>query len=155
MEKCVLERLEKMRDFLSEKANYLKMERIKGISEQFVSNEENINSNLKETIRGLILEEETCVLTISYLHSSYITGNHEFYIASYIGEPFVVEELNSTYFSMYSLLKKVGDDFEQLDKELKREFFRPIAAENRGAVTLLQQSGRCSFCQPCCEKDRI
>ena len=47
MEKCVLERLEKMRDFLSEKANYLKMERIKGISEQFVSNEGNINSNLK------------------------------------------------------------------------------------------------------------
>ena len=44
MEKCVLERLEKMRDFLSEKANYLKMERIKGISEQFVSNEGNINS---------------------------------------------------------------------------------------------------------------
>ena len=44
MEKCVLERLEKMRDFLSEKANYLKMERIKAISEQFVSNEGNINS---------------------------------------------------------------------------------------------------------------
>ena len=44
MEKCVLERLEKMRDFLSEKANYLKMERIKGISEQFVSNEGKINS---------------------------------------------------------------------------------------------------------------
>lgn len=25
-------------------------------------------------------------------------------------------------------------------------------SRNRGAVTLLQQSGRCSFCQPCCEK---
>ena len=28
-------------------------------------------------------------------------------------------------------------------------------SRNRGAVTLLQQSGRCSFCQPCCEKYRI
>lgn len=129
MGQCVLERLEMMKDFLSKKINYLKRERINEISKQFLNDAGNISSNLKEMLKRLALEEETCVIVISYLQSSYITGNHEFYIASYIGEPFVVEELNYTYFSMNSLLKKTEKDFEQMDKELKKEFFRPITAE--------------------------
>ena len=129
MEQCVLERLEMMKDFLSEKANYIKQERINEIRKQFLSDAGNISSNLKDTLKRLVLEEETCVIVISYLQSSYITGNHEFYIASYIGEQFVVEELDYTYFSMSSLLKKIEEDVEQMDKELKKEFFRPITAE--------------------------
>ena len=70
MEQCVLERLEMMKDFLSEKANYIKQERINEIRKQFLSDAGNISSNLKDTLKRLVLEEETCVIVISYLQSS-------------------------------------------------------------------------------------
>lgn len=70
MEQCVLERLEMMKDFLSEKANYIKQERINEIRKQFLSDAGNISSNLKDTLKRLVLEEETCVIVIFYLQSS-------------------------------------------------------------------------------------
>lgn len=129
MEQLALERVDKMKAFLCEEVNDLKEERLKKMHEQLANNIENISNDLEESLKRLALKESLGSLMISYLKSSYITGSHEFHIAFYTGELFVEEEPDCIYFSMRSLFKMVEEDFEKMDKELAREFFRLIAAE--------------------------
>lgn len=128
MEQNVLERSGLMKDFLSEKINGLKRERLKEIKEKFESNVRNVRKQFESVLGEITSEAEQEIVVISYLRASYITETHEFYVGVYEGEPFV-EEIKHSFVSVKPLLENVKKDFVELDKKLEGEFFRLIAAE--------------------------
>ena len=91
MEQNVLERSGLMKDFLSEKINGLKRERLKEIREKFESNVGNVRKQFESVLGAITSEAEQEIIVISYLRASYITETHEFYVGVYKGEPFVEE----------------------------------------------------------------
>lgn len=128
MEQNVLERSGLMKDFLSEKINGLKRERLKEIREKFESNVGNVRKQFESVLGAITSEAEQEIIVISYLRASYITETHEFYVGVYKGELFV-EEIKHGFISVKPLLGNVEKDFVELDQALEREFFRLIAAE--------------------------
>ena len=87
MEQNVLERSGLMKDFLSEKINGLKRERLKEIREKFESNVGNVRKQFESVLGAITSEAEQEIIVISYLRASYITETHEFYVGVYKGEP--------------------------------------------------------------------
>ena len=131
MEQNVLERSGLMKDFLSEKINGLKRERLKEIREKFESNVGNVRKQFESVLGAITSEAEQEIIVISYLRASYITETHEFYVGVYKGEPFV-EEIKHGFISVKPLLGNVEKDFVELDQALER-------AVNNGVKTLVVQ----------------
>ena len=104
MEQNVLERSGLMKDFLSEKINGLKRERLKEIREKFESNVGNVRKQFESVLGAITSEAEQEIIVISYLRASYITETHEFYVGVYKGEPFV-EEIKHGFISVKPLLE--------------------------------------------------
>ena len=119
MEQNVLERSGLMKDFLSEKINGLKRERLKEIREKFESNVGNVRKQFESVLGAITSEAEQEIIVISYLRASYITETHEFYVGVYKGEPFV-EEIKHGFISVKPLLGNVEKDFVELDQALER-----------------------------------
>ena len=115
MEQNVLERSGLMKDFLSEKINGLKGERLKEIREKFESNVGNVRKQFESVLGAITSEAEQEIIVISYLRASYITETHEFYVGVYKGEPFV-EEIKHGFISVKPLLGNVEKDFVELDQ---------------------------------------
>ena len=108
-----------MKDFLSEKINGLKRERLKEIREKFESNVGNVRKQFESVLGAITSEAEQEIIVISYLRASYITETHEFYVGVYKGEPFV-EEIKHGFISVKPLLGNVEKDFVELDQALER-----------------------------------
>ena len=119
MEQNVLERSGLTKDFLSEKINGLKRERLKEIREKFESNVGNVRKQFESVLGAITSEAEQEIIVISYLRASYITETHEFYVGVYKGEPFV-EEIKHGFISVKPLLGNVEKDFVELDQALER-----------------------------------
>lgn len=136
MEQNVLERSGLTKDFLSEKINGLKRERLKEIREKFESNVGNVRKQFESVLGAITSEAEQEIIVISYLRASYITETHEFYVGVYKGEPFV-EEIKHGFISVKPLLGNVEKDFVELDQALEREFFRLNCSRERGDSPLV------------------
>lgn len=67
MEQNVLERSGLMKDFLSEKINGLKRERLKEIREKFESNVGNVRKQFESVLGAITSEAEQEIIVISYL----------------------------------------------------------------------------------------
>ena len=128
MEQHALDRSGMMKEFLSEKINGLKRERLKEVREKFESNVGNVRKQFESVLGVVTSGAERESVVISYLRASYITETHEFYVGVYEGEPFV-EEIKHGFISVKPLLENVEKDLVELDQALEREFFRLIAAE--------------------------
>lgn len=129
MKRCETGRVPQMKERVGEKANFLLGRRIKEVEERLTGDTDQILRDLEAVFIKLVSGKEDGVLVISFLRSSYILNNHEFYIAYYEGEPFVEEEPSCLYFSIKSILGSIEEDWKELAEELHHHFIRVFAWE--------------------------
>ena len=136
MEQNVLERSGLMKDFLSEKINGLKRERLKEIREKFESNVGNVRKQFESVLGAITSEAEQEIIVISYLRASYITETHEFYVGVYKGEPFV-EEIKHGFISVKPLLGNVEKGFRGAGSGTGKRVFPFDCSRERGDSPLV------------------
>lgn len=129
MEQSELVRFKAMQDYLEEDVACLLQERIEKIIKLLKGSEKYIGERFIAALNELISTEEMGVLVVSCLRSSYILGNHEFYLAHYTGDPFVEENPDSIYLDMSALFEPAKEDFEKLDYVLGKNFIRIFPSE--------------------------
>lgn len=124
-----MERVQQMKDGLKEKKDFLLRKRCEKIEDMFINNIGNMQENFIKIIEELASERDGGSLVISYLRSSYILGNHEFYIAYYKEEPFVEEEPDCCYFNMSPILNGIEEDLKEMKCILYMNYIRVFAGE--------------------------
>lgn len=100
MKQCEMGRFTQMKEVIGEKVDLLIEKRLHKLEKSLTNKEENIWRDLESVLRELTSDKKEGSLVISFLRSSYITNNQEFYIAYYEEEPFVEEEPDCIYFNM-------------------------------------------------------
>ena len=128
MERCEMDRINEMEEFLQEAEEILlkeRMDRIKSIC----MNEKDIKEEVLTIVKELAAERTEGCIVISFLRGSYVTGSHEFCIAYYEDEPFVEEEPDSRFYSLRLLFEGIEDDFIRMNKELGNKYIRIFASE--------------------------
>lgn len=103
MKKYKMDRIDQMKEILTEKKNLLINNRINKMEKAYFDNICNIKMDLEKALRNLASSREGGRLAISFLRSSYIVNGHEFYIAYYKRDIFVEEEPECIYFSLQPL----------------------------------------------------
>lgn len=129
MKQYEMERIGQMKEVIGEKADSLIDSCLKKLEKLLVGNADSIRNDLEIALKELAADKEEGSLVISFLRSSYILNNHEFYIAYYEGEPFVEEEPDCIYFSMKNALSGIEKDWHEMDEELHQNFIRVFAGE--------------------------
>lgn len=108
--------------------NDLLKNRLVQINNNYNNDKEETKKNFLEVLQELdSLKEGTIV--ISYLRSSFITQNHEFYISCYSGEPFVEECPDGVFYSLKTYFKEIEDDYLILEKLVKSKFIQVFSWE--------------------------
>lgn len=124
-----MKRITQMKDVIGEKADFLISRRLEEVKKLLDSNTYKIQSDIENALSELTSDKTEGCLVISFLRSSYILGNHEFYIAYYEGEPFVEEEPACIYFSMKEALNGIEEDLHEINELLHQNFIRVFAGE--------------------------
>ena len=100
MERCGLDRLEEMKEYLGQEKEQLLMQRMEEAGRRFGDKGCGCKADLEVIIKGLAMGRAEGSVVIASLRSGYITGDGEFYVAYYAGPPFVEEEPDSVCYSM-------------------------------------------------------
>lgn len=129
MKKYKMDRIDQMKEILTEKKNLLINNRINKIEKAYFDNICNIKTDLEKALRNLASSREGGRLAISFLRSSYIVNSHEFYIAYYKRDIFVEEEPECIYFSLQPLFSGTEEDLKEIIEELHKRFIRVLSAE--------------------------
>lgn len=124
MKRCEMERVGQMKEYLEQKADFLISERIRKMESLYIDNVGNIKHDLEMALKKLVRDKGEGKLVISYLRSSYLLGNFDFYIAYYEGEIFVKEEPDCIFFNMQSGFSGINEDMQEMDKSLHSKFIR-------------------------------
>lgn len=127
MEQIGMERLDAMKAYLQGTPDALVWDafvegRLNAIRTKFA---EAVDASVKK----LAGQRTDGVIAISYLRSSIVTGSHEFYIAYYIGEPFVEEEPEGMYLDLHHIFEDVEADCAEIIRILGRKFVRMLDSE--------------------------
>jgi hypothetical protein len=129
MERCGLDRLEEMKEYLGQEKEQLLMQRMEEAGRRFGDKGCGCKADLEVIIKGLAMGRAEGSVVIASLRSGYITGDGEFYVAYYAGPPFVEEEPDSVCYSMKELLRGVEQDLENMNGKLRQKFIRIMASE--------------------------
>ncbi len=129
MKQCEMGRFTQMKEVIGEKVDLLIEKRLQKLEKALTSKEENIWRDLESVLRELTSDKKEGSLVISFLRSSYITNNQEFYIAYYEEEPFVEEEPDCIYFNMKRAFSGIEEDWNEIDEVLHQKFIRVFAGE--------------------------
>lgn len=129
MKRCEIERVDQMKEFLESKVDFLINERIRKIENLYFSNAGNIQNDLETALKKLVSDRGSGKLVLSYLRSSYLLDNYEFYLAYYEGEIFVEEEPDCIYFDMQSGFSGIDEDLLELDESFHGKFVRVTMGE--------------------------
>ncbi len=129
MERCGLDRLEEMKEYLGQEKEQLLMQRMEEAGRRFGDKGCGCKADLEVIIKGLAMGRAEGSVVIASLRSGYITGDGEFYVAYYADPPFVEEEPDSVCYSMKELLHGVEQDLENMNGKLRKKFIRIMASE--------------------------
>lgn len=129
MKQCEMGRIPQMKEAIGEKADLFIGRHLEKLSKSLTSNRDTIWRDLESALEKLASDKKEGSLVISFLRSSYITNNQEFYIAYYEEEPFVEEEPDCIYFDMKRAFGGIEEDWHEIDEVLHQKFIRVFAGE--------------------------
>ncbi len=128
MERCDMDRIKEMKEFIQDTEQVLLKERIDKIKIICIS-EENMKREIQVIIERLTMRKKGGCIVISFLRSSYITDSHEVCIAYYTDEPFVEDEPDCGYYSLHSFFEGIENDLQYMIKELRNKYIRIMSSE--------------------------
>lgn len=122
-------RTNQMKDGLAELIDHMKEQRLCIMAGLFLNPNSSVMDELKRTLEKLKAGKSQGFLVAAYLHSSYLTGSHELFLAHYMGDFFVEEEPDCQFLSIKPLFQGIEDDYLELNKALEGNYIRIFSGE--------------------------